>query len=680
MASACQQCGTGLEEGERFCNRCGTPVVLSPVAVPVSMPAPPPPRRAVNPMVRNVLSFAAGAIATSVLCLLIWMAGHRPVAMPPAKLTATPTPVTRSGIPATAPAWLAVDFSGLAPAMGGDGRDAIAPWRHTHLWQALQDALKARSIDLEADVVPWLGNRVSLCIVPAHERWPVVELSVRDMAKAHAFVRQRLATWKADLVSATELYTSPDGPVLALVDDQMLLADSAETLQPALDTWAGHQPSVFGQPPPAVDMSAPLAFGADPAFLTRFLPASILQQVVPAALPKVANDLFESVKLVGGSVTAGRDGSAKLDLVLVPQDADKHPMMGCLLQAAPVTPGDAARILPSDAALYGVFDINNVRKMLETGAAYDDTTLKQLGDAVRDLKDKQIDLEKDLLGSLTGEVAWTSGLRPQGDEGAERAVTDCATHLREMSNACEVYKIDHSTYPDSLLDLHPKYLAELPTCPAGGSYHYQRSSDGDSFTLYCAGEAHAAAGCSTDKPSFDSTAGLDWGRPDGALRAFYSEPTLIAVGVKDRPKLAATVRALLAGVPREDSQHNGVKEVKFDGRVLMAFADQDRYLLIGLGPVRAWLEAAIDAPAPPSASPASGSPSPIASPASASRFTVPARGMVSALYVDPTQLVKALGDSLPEQAVIDFLAPFRQVWLTTGAEAGTLHLRISLSK
>ena len=98
-----------------------------------------------------------------------------------------------------------------------------------------------------------------------------------------------------------------------------------------------------------------------------------------------------------------------------------------------------------------------------------------------------MDVEKDVLGSLTGEVAWSSRLRAQGDDGAEHAVTDCATHLREMANACEVYKIDHSVYPDSLLDLHPKYLTELPTCPVSGSYKYQRSADGDSFSCSAPG-------------------------------------------------------------------------------------------------------------------------------------------------------------------------------------------------
>ena len=126
---------------------------------------------------------------------------------------------------------------------------------------------------------------------------------------------------------------------------------------------------------------------AEPVWLARLLPVEAMQQALTlAAIPKAATDLFESVKTIGGSVTAGRDGSARVDVVLVPLAADKHPLMQCLLQATPVVPGDAARLLPSDTALYGVFDINNVRRIVETGAAYDDGTLKQLGDTVRDSK------------------------------------------------------------------------------------------------------------------------------------------------------------------------------------------------------------------------------------------------------------------------------------------------------
>ena len=149
--------------------------------------------------------------------------------------------MVRNGIPANAVAWLTADLAGLAPALGGDGKDAIEPWRQTHLWLVLRDQLKSANSRSDRDVVPWMGTRLALCVLPGHERWPVLELSVRDGARAQDFMKTHFAAWKPDPLQPAML-SGPDGGAVALVDDQMFLADSTEGLTPLLDTWAGSSP------------------------------------------------------------------------------------------------------------------------------------------------------------------------------------------------------------------------------------------------------------------------------------------------------------------------------------------------------------------------------------------------------------------------------------------------------
>lgn len=90
----------------------------------------------------------------------------------------------------------------------------------------------------------------------------------------------------------------------------------------------------------------------------------------------------------------------------------------------------------------------------------------------------------------------------------------CRSNLKNIGTAMEMYSTDWSgKYPPKLDMLVPKYLSQIPVCPAAGfvtyrmeygpnSPHNDRGFE-DYYYLYCAGEFHEKAGVPVNQPGFD---------------------------------------------------------------------------------------------------------------------------------------------------------------------------------
>lgn len=108
-------------------------------------------------------------------------------------------------------------------------------------------------------------------------------------------------------------------------------------------------------------------------------------------------------------------------------------------------------------------------------------------------------------GSILGGVAiWGMFSSGQGREwrnwwNADRYKTECRQNMKHIATACEMYSTDYfGRFPTSLQRLVPKYMLELPICPAAGedtySKSFQSASKPDYYTLSCKGGHHRQAG------------------------------------------------------------------------------------------------------------------------------------------------------------------------------------------
>lgn len=90
----------------------------------------------------------------------------------------------------------------------------------------------------------------------------------------------------------------------------------------------------------------------------------------------------------------------------------------------------------------------------------------------------------------------------------------CHRNLKNIAIAAEMYGIDNQgRYPVSLARLRPKYLKEMPTCPAAGADAYSSSyaiaTKPDNFSFSCSGRHHTPDG----DPGYNGSEGLMEGPP-----------------------------------------------------------------------------------------------------------------------------------------------------------------------
>lgn len=66
--------------------------------------------------------------------------------------------------------------------------------------------------------------------------------------------------------------------------------------------------------------------------------------------------------------------------------------------------------------------------------------------------------------------------------------TACLNNLRQLSAACDQYRLDNTNAVPTLDDVSPHYIKHRPACPAGGTYELPGDADP---TCSLASEGHA---------------------------------------------------------------------------------------------------------------------------------------------------------------------------------------------
>lgn len=87
----------------------------------------------------------------------------------------------------------------------------------------------------------------------------------------------------------------------------------------------------------------------------------------------------------------------------------------------------------------------------------------------------------------------------------------CLVNERNIATALESYRNDNRVYPNNTLILVGGDISKLPVCPSAPTvtYQYEIASDGDVYTLYCAGFHHyQLPGHQAGFPQYAAASGL----------------------------------------------------------------------------------------------------------------------------------------------------------------------------
>ena len=93
--------------------------------------------------------------------------------------------------------------------------------------------------------------------------------------------------------------------------------------------------------------------------------------------------------------------------------------------------------------------------------------------------------------------------------------SSCVTNVKRIKVALELYAKEHDgTYPETIMDLYPKYLSYQPKCPSVGEDTYRLTittddQGGHSYLFVCQGSNHEDMDILGDYPRCSSKDGID---------------------------------------------------------------------------------------------------------------------------------------------------------------------------
>jgi len=176
-------------------------------------------------------------------------------------------------------------------------------------------------------------------------------------------------------------------------------------------------------------------------------------------------------------------------------------------------------LLNGDTLLHiasGINNINAVKLLVEKGA---DVNVENLRKATP-------------LESASGEEV-RKFLENHGARGdfSKAHFYECQSNLKNIGTALEMYKLDKKRYPESLGELAPQYLREIPTCPSAKtdtySKGYETNSRGSAYTVFCSGHHHKDMPLPMNYPRYTSV-----NRLEDAPKGWALKPAGIADAIK----------------------------------------------------------------------------------------------------------------------------------------------------
>lgn len=261
-----------------------------------------------------------------------------------------------------------------------------------------------------------------------------------------------------------------------------------------------------------------------------------------------------------------------------------------ILEAKPsMSIPDAVKLLPKDTDIFNAVDAKVVLDIVIK-------VLKDLGQDVEYEKMKAsmkeetgLDLDADVLDNLSGEVAYSvdlqelinsvmsSQMQPPAQQGSSHRL-----ELQNLAAAIEMWSVDNEgKYPESLEEVTPTYLYQLPEPPLGAQLYYEKSDEDKHFII-----GYTSDGESVDYqyPIYDSHSGIMGGMDDSpAAMDKPMPPVLTAVKLKDGAKFTETFTQLIEkmGIPLDASDHQGTKIYKMGDQVSLCV--YENFLIMGYG-------------------------------------------------------------------------------------------------
>jgi hypothetical protein len=377
---------------------------------------------------------------------------------------------------------------------------------------------------------------------------------------------------KPETVQGSKFWVGEDAYV-GLHGGYLLGASTKDALEALLASFDGKAPNLTAHPVCAeMRKKVPEEQGA-----VAFLPLEGVAESLNA-LPKQSWDErtqenLQALRFLAGSASFS-SSNLHANLVLACSPNDKADLVKALL-TSPSRAMTSAEVIPADWNYYSAVDVRYLYHVILEGLRLATETRSQVDGALQQMQaGTGVDIEKDLFGAFTGEVAWSGNFmqklpsifsgnftraRQQGQ------LTACKSNLKNLATATEMWASDNQgRYPTKLAETSPNYMKTIPTCPAAGRDTYSQAfvsaANPDNFTIVCAGHNHGSA---NDFPQYNAMVGLIEGDAREATPA--PDPgtptTVVVLAVKEATKAQELLKKLDLLVPFKPTSQVGNAQI-----------------------------------------------------------------------------------------------------------------------
>ncbi|MBT9585126.1 DUF3352 domain-containing protein [bacterium] len=411
-----------------------------------------------------------------------------------------------------------------------------------------------------------IGGTTEIAAAPPKEEPPMAIFGapVADEKLAQTHLEKLLSKSntkpKQETVNGSSFWVQ-EGAYFGLHKGYLLGASSKDALEALLASFEGKADNLTAHPIYAeMRKRVPEEQG-----VVAFLPLEGITASLDA-LPKEGWDEktwenFQAIRyLAGGASMTNSNLHSSLVLGFTP--SEKADFVKALL-TPPAGPMVTAQVIPADWSYYSAVDVRYLYHAIIEGVRLSPQSRAQVDQGLQQMQaGSGVDIEKDLFGAFTGELAWSGNYMKKmpdllaGNFNKARSqgqLTACKSNLKNIATGLEMWASDNGgKYPTKLSQITPDYLKTIPTCPVAGKDSYSDSyvpaQQPDNFSVVCAGHNH---GTPDDFPQYFAEQGLVEGETrESAPPADPGTPTtVLALAVKDAAKAEELLKKIDAMVP-----------------------------------------------------------------------------------------------------------------------------------
>ncbi|MCL5773525.1 MAG: DUF3352 domain-containing protein [Firmicutes bacterium] len=394
----------------------------------------------------------------------------------------------------------------------------------------------------------------------------IIVVSIRDNDKAKTTIEKFKEMAKKKGITYSEIdyrgmkiyapnkTDSSDTVFVSLIRNIMVFSDKETSARRAIDAYLNKGENLASNPAFAQAQSE----GISSPNILFYLDLKKLAALSDALdLPnEELKSALAAIKTI--SFSAKDDGKSKLSsrfTVIVEPNSKSKLISEFFKDSDKIKEFKSLKFLPKDASIYGASNYKKLLSVMKPLLSAIPNMPVTFDDLIKELnKELGVDVEKDLLPNLTGEVAQVTNLSDimsavmklameKGSQfpntGAVYDLTLCKSNLKKIANALDAYADEHKgKFPSDLNALVPKYLKSLSRCPAGGKYYYAVSDNDTNFRIECRSNAHKDAGVEGNKPYYSSEEGPSREVPKFASSAaksnYFQFPVAYMIGIKNK--------------------------------------------------------------------------------------------------------------------------------------------------